>query len=829
VHPTPDYPQCLSWLGAQTTIQRWYLDPLLDDSGVDRTLRTVFTHDHFGPSTHQQAGLYAGLLVEPMGSNWTSNDGAQTFGSRPDGGPTSWQARILTSNAADSYREFMLEFQDLQLAYATASTGTTTPPITKPSADPKKGWIDPAYAINAPSQSTTTATPNLISTGMDPTPPGTMSVNYTNEPLGYRVGQFADLSYAYDNSIQKTVNPLDPADPITPLMRAYQNDNVQVRVLVGAHVFAHQFNLEGPRWFAEPSWQNSGYRSAQAMGLSEHFELLFKVPSSSAPSTGRKCPDGMSAANCADYLYSPSLDDTGLANGMWGLFRAYDPTKVATKLQPLPNNSIGPGANVSYSTCPATLAPPATKRTFNITAVTSQKALANQNPFPGTLVFNDRDKPSPGNPAGNPLYNALGVMYVRTEDLDPATGALKPGVPVEPLVLRANAGDCIVVNLTNGIAANSTVFTQPFTWAAPFNSIPVQNKMSMNVGLHPQLLSYDGAQSNGINVGWNSQGQKDQAVPYGKTITYQWYAGRIDRGAGGALAYTPVEFGSLNLFPSDPLFQHINGLFGSMIIEPAGATWKCGEAASLADCDPSGGAPPASRASATVTTASGGKFREFALMISDDIRISPNPDGSTNSGAVNYRTEPWKFRYTGNATNDFSCFMSNQLIQSPPQDPKTPIFTAAVGDSVRFRLTHPFGTGTSQVFLVNGHSWQRNPYTSDPMPAFGSTGIGNNIFSQQLGSRDNHGSTDHADIVIDKAGGEAGRPGDYLYGVFVNNQVNQGSWGVFRVGNVPMPTPPAPAACTPVTTTPTYVPPPTREEKDVQRFIRKPLNPGSKP
>jgi len=31
--------------------------------------------------------------------------------------PTSWQAIIKTSNIDDSYREFMLEFQDLQLAY----------------------------------------------------------------------------------------------------------------------------------------------------------------------------------------------------------------------------------------------------------------------------------------------------------------------------------------------------------------------------------------------------------------------------------------------------------------------------------------------------------------------------------------------------------------------------------------------------------------------------------------------------------------------------------------------------------------------------------------
>ena len=60
------------WMGAQTTIQRWYLDPVVNSQNVDRTLRTVFTHDHFGPSTHQQAGLYAGLVVEPKDSEWKS-------------------------------------------------------------------------------------------------------------------------------------------------------------------------------------------------------------------------------------------------------------------------------------------------------------------------------------------------------------------------------------------------------------------------------------------------------------------------------------------------------------------------------------------------------------------------------------------------------------------------------------------------------------------------------------------------------------------------------------------------------------------------------------
>jgi len=101
-------------LGAQTTVQRWFVDNVLNNAGQDRTLRTVFTHDHFGPSTHQQVGLYAGLVIEPIGSQWRDSETGAIFGSRFDGGPTSWRADILTSNQANSYREFLLEFSDFQ-------------------------------------------------------------------------------------------------------------------------------------------------------------------------------------------------------------------------------------------------------------------------------------------------------------------------------------------------------------------------------------------------------------------------------------------------------------------------------------------------------------------------------------------------------------------------------------------------------------------------------------------------------------------------------------------------------------------------------------------
>ena len=109
------------WNGAMTTIQRWAIDPLLNWQGQDRTLRTVFTHDHLGPSTHQQVGLYAGVLVEPEGSQWYLPDG-KPMNTRVNGGPTSWQAMIVTADPENSHREYAIEFQDMQLAYTADST-----------------------------------------------------------------------------------------------------------------------------------------------------------------------------------------------------------------------------------------------------------------------------------------------------------------------------------------------------------------------------------------------------------------------------------------------------------------------------------------------------------------------------------------------------------------------------------------------------------------------------------------------------------------------------------------------------------------------------------
>ena len=134
---------------------------------------------------------------------------------------------------------------------------------------------------------------------------------------------------------------------------------------------------------------------------------------------------------------------------------------------------------------------------------------------------------------------------------------------------------------------------------------------------------------------------------------------------------------------------------------------------------------------------------------------------------------------------------------------------------MRFRMTHPTGTGDSLVFTVHGHHWPFNPYQNN------SLNIGQNNLSQWLGSRDNHGSTNHFDLVIPKAGGEFARQGDYLYTAYLADQASLGVWGLFRVGDPG--TPSANAMCSQPTSSPAAQPKPNPL---IQRFRRPPLNPG---
>jgi hypothetical protein len=892
------------WLGAQATVQRWYVDSRFSsENNDDRTYLTIFTHDHFGPSTHQESGLYGGLLVEPRCSVWTSPDGKQEYGTRDDGGPTSYAANIIPSvkqsaaySAADckpveSYREFALAWGDLQLVYQPTSksqadcypgqTPETTDCRPVASGAAYTGWADPANSINCPgcavTQPASGSPPYVMMNGgfgfanSPPTPRlvsdfgnGVFSMNYRAEPLPLRVSVSptgadspvmplaTDLSHVfrsiprYDPAMStqpQALSLLDPschgsscfkfpvdchspkvgpgpengcgvmpADPYTPLFRAYEGDNVQIRVLAGAHTSMHDFTLHGMKWLFEPFNKNSGYRNSQFVILSEHYEFLFKMPPVAPGQPDRKT---------ADYIYNPSASFEGLVNGTWGILRSYklDAKSDAENLARLPNNSAAsmeappirvPDGTPKCSGNPIvqSISEAPCLREFYVVAISAREAFKNSN----GLVYNSRGaqttvipaNASPSDPVpnptfgDNPLYDPDALVYVLAD----STGNLMPPKNPEPLVLRANAGDWIKVKLTNRLHPADPVFTtdqkvaRPDQYTTGYNQFPVLT--SASVGLHPQLVAFDVTQANGVNAGLNPV---QTAVP-GESVDYLWYAGDLQY-AGGKWRAEPMELGAINLMPSDPLSHVFHGLFGSLVIEPTASTWR-------ADTD--------YRASATVFPAGGAPFREFVLMAQDDINMFVNGQSFYKSGytagadnglsAFNYRSEPFAYRFgtfldwpmkdnaplnwgnlsladLNNIVNfQFSSMDTTQATADTlvAADPQTPIFRAPGGMPVRFRLVDPGGIGDNQqVFELTGHVWEEEPFQKN------STVLGHNPLSQHSGTTAAYGPTSHYNILIDSAGGANKIAGDYRYRSWTANQYQDGMWGLFRVG---------PAVCT---------------------------------
>ncbi|MGO9997419.1 MAG: hypothetical protein ACLPKW_06685 [Acetobacteraceae bacterium] len=809
--PPPDIgkaPPGQDWTGAQTTVERWWADPVMDKSGVDRTLRTVFTHDHFSPSTHQQAGLYSGLLVEPKGSNWRipaltdpgtgqiSSDVA--MGARPDGGPTSWAADVITSDPTQSYREFAIAFQDLQLGYTNQSVphplpypcapGThvappappATPYVCTQDGSPGAntvfwGWASQANALLPPTPVASVPTPQLTP-ALFTVGDGVSSVNYRSEPLPLRVATASggahdpmkpaqDLALAFASIPRETpalniqppntqqLFPGDPTvtypggfigaadqDPYTPLLRAYPNDKVQVRVLVGAQELHHTFAMHGVKWLAEPSYPDSGHLDAQPMGISEHFEMLFTLP-----------PAGTGAQS--DYLYQPDTNFPSQEDGLWGIMRAYHTAQP--DLPALPNNKPPPYPAAAQNICPDG----APHRAFAVSVVTAHRALPSR-----TLAYNTRPPPP------EQITQADAILYVPSENLD-ANSHLISGAPVEPLILRAAAGECIDVTLTNLLDPTETDINGQSIFNNPnpdsYLSIPIFP--SARAGLHAQQLEADVTTSDGTRVGTNPD---ETAAWKGGVRHYTWYAGKRD---GGRLV--PAELGVVNLQPADPIEQPLFGAVGALVIEPPNAVWRT---------------DAGTAAAATVFAPPRLAFREFVGVWQSLINCTffppnnncQNPQNSTlELEGLNYRAEPLPFRVGANT--DIANAYSDTLLASPPTlvsakvlawDPQTPVFWASSGMPVRFRFVNPGGfIALAEVF---GHHWQEEPWKS------GSTRIGDNPLSQTMGGAI-LGSGHALNLVIDRAG----VPGDYLYRNFIASQgpalVTPGSyamWGLFRVG-----------------------------------------------
>jgi hypothetical protein len=711
------------YLGARTVIQRILVDPVVNVGGVDRGLGLTFSHDHYGPSTFQQIGLYSTILAEPAGSTWVHNESGVALGTRDDGGPTTWQAAILPgatpegtnvgSEDVPAHREFYFEMSDFQHAYEAGvfigADGDGVPKHTnivqpnvfnvvdaevaggEPLAVSWRLTVNPPLkvpAVGAPDRAVDAGGPNVVKA--EPQCPGHLDgdpfanppipgvrratrpcaeainishssmwvTNYRNEPVGLRVfdpnaigpdtiqgaqaiGEAGDLALAFQSRQDRAIAQLNtsfgdmpagyvtPAahcqggdvdgdgiadtgdgincdrragDPITPIMRAYERDEVKVKVQVGATEEQHQVTVHGMKWLSNGSGfgrsPNSGWRNFQSHGISEQFSL--QVPIN---------PDNGQVGNTVDYLYMTDATRDGVWSGTWGILRSYGQQRQ--DLFELPDNpQQGPvqivNANEFAGVCPRGRGNQGILNLveYDVTAVLANDILPNNlgvtipdnlpvngvnsnaggplDPLGGTLVYNRRGTTVPNvNAEGitfeggtGPLNDPTAILYVRTEDMvdpDNPKAGLLPGVPVEPLVLRANAGDCIEVTLRNrlpfdvvtvgagpdgilGTADDETENVeipapdlagwQDVMWVVNRELFKPQNargnemfffnnnlvRPSSRVGLHAQLVEYDASRDDGVLVGQNPAGQAG-SVRVGGQKTYRWYAGDLSPAA----------------------------------------------------------------------------------------------------------------------------------------------------------------------------------------------------------------------------------------------------------------------------------------------------------
>lgn len=314
------------------------------------------------------------------------------------------------------------------------------------------------------------------------------------------------------------------------------------------------------------------------------------------------------------------------------------------------------------------------------------------------------------------------------------------------MILRANVGDWLEVTLYNVWNPD-----QPISYFDyPRVPLDLKHRPSNRVSLNPQFLQYDPVCDSGINVGYNS---KEQTVGIGESKRYFWKADR--------------EYGACILQSFGDMRNHrYHGLFGAVIVEPAGSVWYENFTRKKN--------PFAEQA---VITAPGVEsFREYVLFIQNGIRLldvqgnliqtaaadSEEPVDAEDTGekGYNYRSE----RFANRLSRDKRVWkVFSSKIHG---DPATPVWKAYSGDRVIFRAMMPADKPRNVSLTVHGHLWREQPKDSlsREIPLQGGISIGNR-FDMEL------------------KGGAAG-PGDYLYrsGSF-GWDVESGMWGIFRVLN----------------------------------------------
>nr|WP_042186313.1 hypothetical protein [Kibdelosporangium sp. MJ126-NF4]CEL17199.1 conserved domain protein [Kibdelosporangium sp. MJ126-NF4]CTQ91571.1 conserved domain protein [Kibdelosporangium sp. MJ126-NF4] len=383
---------------------------------------------------------------------------------------------------------------------------------------------------------------------------------------------------------------------------------------------------------------------------------------------------------------------------------------------------------------------------------------------------------------------------------------------IQPLVMRARLGECVVVNLSNRL-------TQPPRGGPGMGPIPVSTQPGgvPAVSIDVAGVAYDAAGGAGGQAVGNNPASV--MVPPGGSHQYQFY---LD----------PLMGEGAKVFRSggDSVQLTAHGLFGALVAEPAGSTWLDPDTAADRTND-----PKFNSFAAIIRPGSGPSFREFAIMYHEvgdemfllrrpprenggDTNCFDDPDGNGSplpmrdeggidncgtttdsyrpgSRAINYRSEPFFRRLEllvqQRGEDDVSLKATESLMYSsyPNGDPATPIPRSYLGEPTKTRLIH---AGWEQLHVHHLHGggdrWPQNPNAEPNNFASGLQKFPpNNQPSINLDSQ-TVGPTETYDLRHEcGAGGCQQAAADFLYHCHIAHHYIAGMWAIWRVHDTQQP------------------------------------------
>lgn len=598
-------------------------------------------------------------------------------------------------------------------------------------------------------------------------PSSTTAISYRSEPMRNRLPLTEDHA---DSGEDISMSSWVYQDPAPPLLRAYVGDPAKIRLIHGGVKETHVFHLHNHQWRLEGENPVSTILDSITLSPQECYTLDILHGAGSLTET-----IGDAIFHC--HLY-PHFHE-----GMWTLWRIHDRLEDGTgklpdgtKIPPLiplkdrvappPKDKDHPGypnfINGTFGERP--LQPPfgilnpdgSNKidptdlerknfvKNFVPGALYSETCpcLVDKKPEHSTFCEQDDTDVKIFEIAlvqAKITYNRYGWndpqgrFFVLKEDLEYHGGldsyihkVETQKIRVEPLVIRANAGDCIEIRLTNLLPEHLE--------ESPFQ----METLTDIVGFHIHLVKFDTIVSDGAANGWNNIAG---ARKY-ETLIERFFADTELR----------------TVFFHDHLFANshqMHGVFGALIVEEAGATFH----------SPRSGRELRRGTQAVIRRRDGSFFREFALFVHDFAFLFDKDGNALNPPAVpgshddpgvmgiNYRCEPMRERLK---KQEDPAYIFSSLVH---KDPATPILETYPGDEIVIRLLD--GAHEEQhAFNLTGMSWKKeiaDPHS--PITASQTIGI-SEVFNLRITKK-------YA-------------PGDYLYYFGGIDDIWLGLWGIVR-------------------------------------------------